>query len=122
MGAIKRELETISEQLGYGGEINNHVENEFNSRHNPVKPKLKKSMKVYAVNRLWKSDLNDIHFCIKHITCGPYKAKKLFTMEIPKGTEYLVSTDNTDYIFRFGTLVIPVQVKEIKDIIFMRWR
>ena len=77
---------------------------------------------VYAVRRLWKG-ANDIHFTTKPILSGAYKAKILFTMTIPRGTEYAEqfsmlststshgSTEIITHVFTFGGVQFPVQVK-----------
>jgi hypothetical protein len=76
--------------------------------------KLKKSLTVYAVNRLWRKDPNDIFFTVKVIKTGVWKQKVLFVMTIPANTIYDERTDSadiTEYLFVFGNKVFQVHVK-----------
>ena len=71
--------------------------------------KLTKSLKVYAVRRLW-CHKNDMFITTKIIKSGPWKQKLLFTMTIPKNTPYVESNlvEEIEHIFTFGHLKIPV--------------
>lgn len=65
--------------------------------------KTSKTLTIYAVNRLWKKNKDDVYFTKKIITSGPYRQKKIFTITIPKNTPY----EFRDYgiaeqIFKFG--------------------
>ena len=71
--------------------------------------KLTKSLKVFAVRRLW-CHKHDMLITTKIITTGPWKQKLLFEMTIPKNTPYGISNlvEEIEYIFTFGNIKILV--------------